>query len=81
MSAAEFAEWQAYSMIEPFGSRRADQRAWLGVAALTNIHRSEKSKPIDLASVLPEWRPPPEPMTDEQIWRTLEAQFQTFMNR
>lgn len=58
MSAAEFAEWQAYSQIEPFGARRADQRAWLGVMALANVHRGEKAKPIDLLDVLPEWRAP-----------------------
>lgn len=69
MSAAEFAEWQAYSMIEPFGSRRADQRAWMPVAMLANIHRDpKKGKPINLADILPEWQPPADPMEGWAAW-------------
>lgn len=58
MSASEFAEWIAYSRVEPFGERRADQRAWLTVAAMGNIAHGAGT---DLAAVLPEFTPPQSP--------------------
>lgn len=58
MSASEFAEWVAYSRLEPFGERRADQRAWLAVAAMGNLAGGGKA---NLAQVLPEWVPPDPP--------------------
>lgn len=73
MSAREFAEWQAYSLIEPFGERRADQRAWLQVALHSNINRDpKKGKPVDLEMILPDWRPPPEPQAPEHVWRVFD---------
>lgn len=60
MSASEFAEWIAYSRVEPFGERRADQRAWLAVAAMGNIAGGAGT---DLREVLPEFTPPETPET------------------
>lgn len=73
MGAAEFDEWVAYSRIEPFGDRRADQRAWLGVAALSNVHRGARQPAIELAQVLPEWRLP-EPVAADGGWGAFLAQ-------
>lgn len=74
LSAAELAEWRAYSQIEPFGERRADQRAWLAVAALLNVHRdAKKAKAIELHKILPEWQAPPDPMA---AWRAFAVQME-----
>lgn len=62
MSSAEFSEWIAYSHLEPFGERRADQRAWLLVAHASNMMRDpQKHDATDLRTILPEWQPPQEP--------------------
>ncbi|MFA7441138.1 MAG: hypothetical protein WCZ66_09225 [Sphingomonadaceae bacterium] len=64
-----------YSIIEPFGERRADQRAWLNVALHSNINRDpKKGQPVDLSAILPEWTPPVEPMTQEEIWLAFDRQ-------
>lgn len=71
MSATEFSEWIAYSRIEPFGERRADQRAWLSVAGMAMSSGGDK---IDLAKVLPEWEPP---QTPEQVAVAIDRFFRT----
>lgn len=59
MGSAEFEDWKAYSRIEPFGDRRADQRAWLLVAAAGNLMSDpKKGRGVDLQTILPEWRAP-----------------------
>jgi len=61
MSCAEFAGWIAYSRVEPFGERRADQRAWLGVAAATALAGETIEKAFEgLAPILPDWAEPRE---------------------
>lgn len=75
VTSAEFSEWQAYSRIEPFGERRADQRAWLQVAMLANVHRDTKTTgPISLKSVLPEWQAPVDPLDQ---WRAFDRQMRS----
>lgn len=70
MSASEFAEWIAYSRVEPFGERRADARAWLAVAAMRNIAGGTKT---NLAEVLPEFTPPDTP---EQVAQRIHEFFE-----
>lgn len=58
MGAGEFAEWVAYSHLEPFGERRADARAWMLAAQLANAMAGAK---IELTDILKDWRPPDGP--------------------
>lgn len=44
ISADEFAEWVAYSTIEPFGPRREDQRIGTLAATMANLHRDKKKR-------------------------------------
>ena len=76
MGSAEFKSWQVYSRVEPFGERRADQRTWLLVAAASNMMRDpKKGRAIDLADVLPEWRPPVDPMLQAMRFKaSIEAE-------
>jgi hypothetical protein len=45
MSARQFAEWQAYGMIEPFGPPAAFWQAGVIAATLANAHRDPKKHP------------------------------------
>jgi len=45
MSSAEFTEWMVYAQLEPFGPRRADERAGMIAAMVTNVARDVKSHP------------------------------------
>ena len=78
MSSAEFVLWQKYSLIEPFGDRRADQRAWLQVAALANANRDPKRPAIELTKVLPEWRPP---INQLEQWMLFDRQMRALAAR
>lgn len=74
MTASEFAEWIAYSRVEPFGDRRADQRAWLAVAAMGNIAGGGST---DLREVLPEFTPP---ATPDEVAAQVRAFFELKMS-
>ena len=45
IDSAEFAEWMAYSQIEPFGPEREDQRFGVLAALIANVNRDSKTKP------------------------------------
>ncbi len=70
MTSSEFAEWIAYSRVEPFGERRADQRAWLQVGALANAMGGAGT---DLSAILPEFTPPETP---EQVAQRIHDFFE-----
>jgi hypothetical protein len=49
ISSAEFTEWQAFALLEPFGSHVEDLRALTGPALLANVHRDAKARPEPFA--------------------------------
>lgn len=53
----EFAEWMAYSMIEPFGPDREDERAGMIAALIANVNRDPKLRPepYDVDDFFPSW--------------------------
>ena len=57
MTAAEFVEWMGFSLIEPFGDTRADERA-RGVMAMALVAQGAKS--VDVGGFLKTWEPPRE---------------------
>lgn len=44
MSVAKFWEWMAYSQLEPFGERRADNRAAMIASTIANVHRGKHQR-------------------------------------
>lgn len=44
VDSAEFAEWMAYSIHEPFGPEREDQRAGMIAALIANVNRDPKQR-------------------------------------
>jgi hypothetical protein len=53
LTAAELTEWQAFCLIEPFGSPREDDRARLQALATIGAAGGK----ADPAELLPAWRP------------------------
>lgn len=45
MNAHEFAEWQAYHRIYPFGEGREDARAGVIASVISNVYRKKGTKP------------------------------------
>lgn len=74
----EFAEWMAYSIIEPFGPEREDQRAGMVAALIANVYRDSKKKsdPYTVEDFFPRYSdtrqapdgPPPE-MLEQKIFQ------------
>lgn len=67
MSALEFAEWQAYYSLEPFGERRADYRTAQIVQMMANTNRDTNTHPngFPLSDFLPD-EVAPEPEEEEE---------------
>lgn len=57
IDSAEFAEWMAFSMYEPFGPEREDQRAGMVAALIANVNRdsSKKSDPYTVEDFFPRY--------------------------
>lgn len=53
MSAREFAEWIAYSRIQPFGEARNDERFGTIAASIVNVYRKKGRKPLDWRTFFP----------------------------
>lgn len=46
ISSAQFAEWQAFYNLNPFGLERADLRSAQVAAMIYNVNRTKKQKPL-----------------------------------
>lgn len=57
MDSHEFAEWIAYSQIEPFGQDRGDLPAAIIASVIANVHRSEQQQPYTPADFIPNFEP------------------------
>ena len=53
----EFAEWLAYSNLEPFGPEREDQRAGMIAAIIANVNRdpAKRPEPYDVEDFFARW--------------------------
>ena len=67
MDSLEFAEWQAYSQIEPFGQDRADLGAAIVASVIANVHRSEQQQPFTPADFLPNFESPQKQSWQDQL--------------
>ena len=55
MSSREFAEWVAYSRIEPFGERRADLRSATVAQVMYNMWRGSSDPAKTAADFMPDF--------------------------
>ena len=63
----EFAEWQAYYELEPWGEERADLRAGIVASTIANVNRG-KGKSFKPGDFMPEFdKPAPKHQTPEQM--------------
>jgi len=53
MSAREFASWQAYWAIEPWGEHRADLRMGILASTYANCHAGRRGKAFEPADFIP----------------------------
>ena len=68
MSSMEFAEWIAYSQVEPWGEERADLRAALICKILADINTPKGKQPMKLTDFLLKFdREKPTQTVDEMI--------------
>jgi hypothetical protein len=44
MDAREFSEWQAFYMLEPWGSERSDLQAGIVASVIANVNRSKHAR-------------------------------------
>ncbi len=61
----EFASWQAYDRIDPFGQDRSDLRTAMVSATIANVNRSSKTKPFQPADFMPTFEPKPRQSAQE----------------
>ena len=69
ISSRDFAEWMAYSRLEPWGEERADLRAGIVASTIANSNRGKGQKPFKPQQFMPDF----EPETEEQAAARLMA--------
>ena len=62
----QFAEWQAYYQVEPWGEERADLRAGIVASTIANVNRGKGQKPFKPSDFMPDFEPK-KPQTAEQM--------------
>jgi hypothetical protein len=75
MSSHEFAEWQAYYRLDPFGLDRGDYHAAMICWTIYNRLRGS-APPAELSEFLPEWRPSVEPSGRVDAFEKFSAQME-----
>lgn len=55
MTSRQFAEWQAYYRLEPWGEERADLRSGIIAATFANAHRAKGAKPAKAEDFMPDF--------------------------
>lgn len=64
----QFAEWQAYYQLEPWGEERADLRAGIIASTIANVNRGKGQRAFTPSDFMPEFNPKPKQrMSAEQM--------------
>ena len=71
ITSRQFAEWQAFYALDPFGDQRADLRAGIVCATMSNRWRGKNENPKEPLDFMP-FRQEPE-QTPEDMRRTLRG--------
>lgn len=69
ISSVQFAEWMAYSRLEPWGEERDDLRMAIIASTIANVNRGKNSKAFSPQDFMPQF----EPETEEQAAERLIA--------
>lgn len=80
MSAAEFREWEAVELIEPFGERRADIRAGIIASVIANVNRGKNQKAFTPEDFMIPWEIGAKPMQTAEQQRAIFEAFATGHN-
>ncbi len=54
----QFAEWQAYYQLEPWGEERADLRAGIIASTIANVNRGKGQRAFTPSDFMPEFNKP-----------------------
>jgi len=73
LSSKQYADWQEFYRVSPFGDRRADRRAAGIMAMIANRHRGPKERPYKESMFMP-FEPEPE-LSKEELSAKLKAAF------
>lgn len=70
IDSAEFAEWQAYYLLEPFGEYRADVRNALLACVIANSNRGKSQRSYKIKDFMPVFGPPRRQSASDQraVW-------------
>jgi hypothetical protein len=67
-NAREYAEWQAWYELNPWGEDRADLRAGIIASTIANTNRGKGQKAFKPSDFMPEFdKPPPKPQTQAEM--------------
>jgi len=69
ITSVQFAEWMAYSRLEPWGEERDDLRMGIVASVIANSNRGKNQKPFKPTDFIPSF----EPVSDEEQVRRLLA--------
>ena len=69
ITSKQFAEWMAYSKLEPWGEERDDLRMGIMASTIANVNRGKNQKPFKPTDFMPQF----EPETEEQAAERLIA--------
>ena len=73
ITSTEFAEWIAYSTLEPFGEERADLRSAIVACLIANTNRGKNQRPYKETDFMPKFG-----RKKQQTWQEMKARFNTF---
>ena len=71
ISSAQFAEWMAYSRLEPWGEDRDDLRMGIVASVIANSNRGKGKKPYKPQDCMPDFEPEDEAAAIERIRENL----------
>lgn len=71
ISSAQFAEWLAYSRLEPWGEDRDDLRMGIMASVIANSNRGKGKKPYKPQDFMPDFEPRDEAATIARIRENL----------
>lgn len=63
----QFAEWMAYSTLEPWGEERDDLRMGIVASTIANANRGKNTKAYSPQDFMPKFEPEPEDVAIERM--------------
>lgn len=74
MGSAEFTEWMAFYLTEPWGEQRSDIQHAMLMTLLANANRDPKRKAFQASEFMPDyWRAEPEEPTAQTLIQKFKA--------